>query len=76
MVVKPGEITGLIGPNGAGKSTVVNMIAGVLSLTGGISNWGTGQSPGTRPNRSRGRASRAHSRIFVCCRKPRYSTIS
>ncbi|MCU4652110.1 ABC transporter ATP-binding protein [Roseibacterium sp. SDUM158016] len=35
MEVPPGEITGLIGPNGAGKSTVVNMIAGVLSLTSG-----------------------------------------
>lgn len=33
--IPPGRITGLIGPNGAGKSTVVNMIAGVLTLSEG-----------------------------------------
>lgn len=33
--VPPGEITGLIGPNGAGKSTVVNLITGLLKLSGG-----------------------------------------
>lgn len=33
--VESGKITGLIGPNGAGKSTVVNLITGMLSLTGG-----------------------------------------
>ena len=35
MRVPPGAITGLIGPNGAGKSTVVNLITGLLKLTGG-----------------------------------------
>jgi len=30
-----GRVTGLIGPNGAGKTTVVNMISGLLKLSGG-----------------------------------------
>lgn len=33
--VKSGKVTGLIGPNGSGKSTLVNLIAGVLGLSGG-----------------------------------------
>lgn len=33
--VPRGEITGLIGPNGAGKTTIVNMITGMLSVSGG-----------------------------------------
>ncbi len=35
MSVPQGSITGLIGPNGAGKTTVVNLITGVLALSGG-----------------------------------------
>jgi branched-chain amino acid transport system ATP-binding protein len=35
MDVPAGEITGLIGPNGAGKTTIVNMITGMLPVTGG-----------------------------------------
>ncbi len=35
MSVVPGRITGLIGPNGAGKTTVVNLITGLLKLSGG-----------------------------------------
>jgi branched-chain amino acid transport system ATP-binding protein len=35
LKVSSGKVTGLIGPNGSGKSTVVNLIAGVLSLTSG-----------------------------------------
>ena len=35
FAIPAGQITGLIGPNGAGKSTVVNLIAGVLSLSEG-----------------------------------------
>ena len=30
-----GEIVGLIGPNGAGKTTLINLITGVLPLSGG-----------------------------------------
>ena len=30
-----GEIFGLLGPNGAGKSTVINMLSGLLELSGG-----------------------------------------
>ena len=35
LVVEEGEIFGLIGPNGSGKSTTVNLICGVVSVTGG-----------------------------------------
>lgn len=48
MNVPAGEITGLIGPNGAGKSTVVNLIAGVLSLTHGTIRLGE-EDIGTLP---------------------------
>jgi branched-chain amino acid transport system ATP-binding protein len=33
--VPAGQITGLIGPNGAGKTTIVNMITGMLPVSGG-----------------------------------------
>ena len=35
FAVAPGELLGLIGPNGAGKSTLFNLIAGVMSPSGG-----------------------------------------
>ena len=35
MQIPPGRITGLIGPNGAGKSTIVNLITGMMELSGG-----------------------------------------
>jgi branched-chain amino acid transport system ATP-binding protein len=35
FAVQPGELLGLIGPNGAGKSTLFNLIAGVMSPSGG-----------------------------------------
>ncbi len=35
MTVPAGRVTGLIGPNGAGKTTVVNLISGLLKLSGG-----------------------------------------
>jgi len=35
MHTEPGTITGLIGPNGAGKTTIVNLITGMLGVTGG-----------------------------------------
>jgi branched-chain amino acid transport system ATP-binding protein len=35
MKVESGRVTGLIGPNGAGKTTVVNLITGLLKLSGG-----------------------------------------
>lgn len=35
ITVPRGEITGLIGPNGAGKTTIVNMITGMLAVSGG-----------------------------------------
>ncbi len=40
MQVPPGKITGLIGPNGAGKTTLINLITGVLALSGGSIRFG------------------------------------
>jgi ABC-2 type transport system ATP-binding protein len=33
--VKHGELFGMLGPNGAGKTTTINLITGMLGLTGG-----------------------------------------
>ena len=33
--VPAGKIIGLIGPNGAGKTTIINMITGILAVSGG-----------------------------------------
>jgi len=33
--VTPGSITGLLGPNGCGKTTLLNLLAGILTPTGG-----------------------------------------
>ena len=35
FAVEDNEIHGLIGPNGAGKTTMINLISGLLSVTGG-----------------------------------------
>ncbi len=35
FVVEDNEIHGLIGPNGAGKTTMINLISGLLSVSGG-----------------------------------------
>ena len=35
FLVEPNEIHGLIGPNGAGKTTMINLISGLLKLSGG-----------------------------------------
>ena len=35
MSLAAGRVTGLMGPNGAGKTTVVNLITGLLMLSGG-----------------------------------------
>ena len=35
FTVDPGEILGVIGPNGAGKTTLMNLISGLLPLSGG-----------------------------------------
>lgn len=41
LTVPRGQIFGLLGPNGAGKSTLINILAGVVSKTGGRANiWG------------------------------------
>ena len=33
--LQPGEILGVIGPNGAGKTTLINVICGMLTVSGG-----------------------------------------
>ncbi|HEX7853931.1 MAG TPA: ABC transporter ATP-binding protein [Sphingobium sp.] len=41
LTIPRGQIYGLLGPNGAGKSTLINILAGVVSKTGGrASIWG------------------------------------
>ena len=40
MRVPAGKITGLIGPNGAGKTTLINLITGILKVSGGHIHFG------------------------------------
>lgn len=40
MLVPAGKITGLIGPNGAGKTTLINLITGILKVSGGHIRFG------------------------------------
>ena len=40
MLVPAGKITGLIGPNGAGKTTLINLITGILRVSGGHIRFG------------------------------------
>lgn len=40
FTVEPGIICGLIGPNGSGKTTTLNLITGMLPLTGGQVEYG------------------------------------
>jgi len=40
MLVPAGKITGLIGPNGAGKTTLINLITGILRVSGGSIRFG------------------------------------
>jgi branched-chain amino acid transport system ATP-binding protein len=35
MEIPAGRVTGIIGPNGAGKTTIVNLVTGMLRLSGG-----------------------------------------
>ena len=50
MQVPPGRITGLIGPNGAGKTTIVNLITGMMALTGGSITLGSRDLTTTSPH--------------------------
>ena len=34
--IEKGKITGIIGPNGSGKSTLINVLTGLVPLTGGV----------------------------------------
>ena len=50
MQVPAGRITGLIGPNGAGKSTIVNLVTGMMELTGGSIKLGQRDLTTTSPH--------------------------
>ena len=51
LAVEEGEIFGLIGPNGSGKSTTVNLICGVVSVTGGRVAFDDRDITGAAPHR-------------------------
>ena len=51
LTVEEGEIFGLIGPNGSGKSTTVNLICGVVSVTGGTVAFEGRDITGSAPHR-------------------------
>ena len=51
LAVEEGEIFGLIGPNGSGKSTTVNLICGVLPVTGGQVVFDGRDITGSQPHR-------------------------
>ncbi len=51
LAVEEGEIFGLIGPNGSGKSTTVNLICGVVSVTGGTVAFEGRDITGSAPHR-------------------------
>ena len=41
LKIERGSIFGLLGPNGAGKSTFINILAGLVTKTGGVAKiWG------------------------------------
>ena len=50
LQVQPGHITGLIGPNGAGKTTIVNLITGMMDLSGGTIHLGQRDLSTTSPH--------------------------
>ena len=51
LSVEEGQIFGLIGPNGSGKSTTVNLICGVVSVTGGTVAFEGRDITGSAPHR-------------------------
>src|SRR5574337_1924302 len=46
LTLRPGERVGLLGRNGAGKSTLIKLLAGELSLAGGLRREGKGLALG------------------------------
>ncbi len=53
LKVKRGSIFGLLGPNGAGKSTFINILAGLVTRTGGTAKiWGLDISQHPRSSRA------------------------
>lgn len=51
LTVNPGEILGLIGPNGSGKTTTINVITGLLRITGGSVHLGSLDMTGWPPHK-------------------------
>lgn len=53
LKIKRGSIFGLLGPNGAGKSTFINILAGLVTKTGGTAEiWGLDISQHPRTSRA------------------------
>lgn len=53
LSIPAGSIFGLLGPNGAGKSTLINILAGLVTKTGGqVRIWGFDQDINPRQSRA------------------------
>ncbi|MBK0325805.1 ABC transporter ATP-binding protein [Rhodobacteraceae bacterium F11138] len=53
LAVPRGSVFGLLGPNGAGKSTLINILAGLVTKTGGqVTIWGFDQDRNPRQSRA------------------------
>jgi len=53
LSIPAGSIFGLLGPNGAGKSTLINILAGLVTKTGGhVGIWGFDQDINPRQSRA------------------------
>ena len=53
LTVPAGSIFGLLGPNGAGKSTLINILAGLVTKSGGqVRIWGFDQDVNPRQSRA------------------------
>jgi len=76
-VPEPGKVTGLLGPNGIGKSTAVNVLAGEITPTSGVTRTnptGRRSSTPTAAPSSRTTSRRSATAISASRRSPSTST--